>query len=44
VVKDGTLGFNEPWLVLAVWAMLGKPAMDSRFASSLLKPALGAAN
>ena len=44
VVKDGTLGFNEPWLVLALWAMLGKPAMDSRFTSSLLKPVLGAAN
>jgi hypothetical protein len=44
VVKDGTLGFSEPWLVLAVWAMLGKPALDSRFTSSLLKPALGAAN
>jgi len=44
VVQDGTLGFDEPWLVLAVWTMLGKPAVDSQFSSSLLKPALGAAN
>jgi len=43
VVKEGTMGFNEPWLVLAAWAMLGKPAMESRFTSSLLKPAVGAA-
>ncbi len=37
VVKDGTLGFNEPWLVLAAWLMLGKPAVDSLFHCSLLK-------
>ena len=44
VVKDGTLGFSEPWLIMVMWSMLGKPAIDSRFTSSLLKPALGAAN
>ena len=38
VVKTGTLGFDEPWLVLAAWNMLGKPAIDSQFTSSLLKP------
>jgi hypothetical protein len=38
VVKTGTLGFNEPWLVLAAWNMLGKPAIDSQFTSSLLRP------
>jgi hypothetical protein len=37
VIKDGTLGFNEPWLVLATWLMLGKPAVDSLFHCSLLK-------
>jgi len=36
VVKDGTLGFNEPWLVLATWNMLRNPAIDSLFTSSLL--------
>ena len=39
VVKDGTLGFNEPWLVLATWKMLGNPAIESLFTSSLLKQA-----
>jgi hypothetical protein len=43
VVKDGTMGFNEPWLVLATWLMLGqRPAVDSLFTSSLLKQAIGA--
>jgi hypothetical protein len=44
VAKDGTLGFNEPWLVLAAWAILGKPAIDYRFTSTLLKQAAAAAN
>jgi hypothetical protein len=39
VVKDGTAGFNEPWLLLAAWTMLGKPAVDNLFNSSLLTPA-----
>ncbi len=39
VVKDGTLGFNEPWLVLATWLMLGKPAVESIFHCSLLNQA-----
>jgi len=37
VVKNDTLGFNEPWLVLAAWNILGqKPAIDSKFTSSAL--------
>jgi hypothetical protein len=43
VVKDATRGFSEPWLVLAAWAMLRNPAVDSLFTSSLLKPAVSAA-
>jgi hypothetical protein len=43
VVKAGTLGFDEPWLVLAAWTMLQNPAIDSLFTSSLLKQASGAA-
>jgi hypothetical protein len=42
VVKDGTQGFNEPWLVLATWNMVKKPAVESLFTSSLLKRAAGA--
>jgi hypothetical protein len=42
VVKDATLGFDEPWLVLAVWNMLGKPAVESRFTSPLLERAAAA--
>jgi hypothetical protein len=41
VVKTGTLGFNEPWLVLATWNMLKKPAIQGLFTSSLFKPAVG---
>ncbi|MGA2196927.1 MAG: hypothetical protein ABSH40_16825, partial [Bryobacteraceae bacterium] len=43
VVKAGTLGFDEPWRVLAAWTMLQNPAIDSLFTSSLLKQASGAA-
>jgi hypothetical protein len=43
VVRDGTGGFDEPWLVLATWNMLQKPAVESLFTSSLLKSAGGAA-
>ena len=43
VVKDGTLGFDEPWLVLTAWNMLRNPAMESLFTSSLLKQASAAA-
>lgn len=39
VVKDSTFGFNEPWLILAVWNMLKNPALESLLTSSLLKPA-----
>ncbi|MBV9761382.1 MAG: hypothetical protein JO340_12520 [Acidobacteriaceae bacterium] len=42
VVTGGTRGFGEPWLIVATWKMLGNPAVDSRFTSSLLKLALGA--
>ena len=41
VVKDSTGGFNEPWLVLAVWNMLQNPAIVSIFTCSLLKQAVG---
>lgn len=45
VVKDATAGFDEPWLVLAIWYMLGgRAAISSLFTSSLLKPAVGAAS
>ena len=43
VVKDGTLGFNEPWLVLTSWLMLGSPTMNCLFTSSLLDRAAVAA-
>jgi hypothetical protein len=37
VVKNDTLGFNEPWLVLTVWNILGqRPEVDSKFTSSAL--------
>jgi hypothetical protein len=42
VVKDATLGFDEPWLVLAVWNMLGQPAVDTRFTSPMLERAAAA--
>jgi hypothetical protein len=44
IVKDGTQGFNEPWLVLATWEMLQKPAINVVFTSSMLKLAVGFAN
>jgi hypothetical protein len=37
VVKDSTQGFSEPWLVLAIWEMLGNPPIESLFTSSLIK-------
>ena len=37
VVKDGTMGFNEPWMILAAWNILGRPAIDSVFTSSLIQ-------
>jgi len=43
VVKDSTGGFDEPWLVLAMWSMLQKPAIESLFTSSLFKQAAGSA-
>ena len=36
VVKAGTLGFGEPWMVLAAWNLLGNPPMQTEFTSSLL--------
>lgn len=42
VVTDSTLGFSEPWLILATWKMLQNPAINSLFTSSLLKLALSA--
>jgi hypothetical protein len=44
VVKDGTQGFNEPWLILATWEMLQKPAINVVFTSSMLKLAVGFAH
>jgi hypothetical protein len=41
VVQDGTRGFDEPWLVLAIWYMLKRqPAINSLFTSLLLKAPL----
>lgn len=37
VVKDGTMGFNEPWMILAAWNILGRPTIDSLFTSSLMQ-------
>ena len=42
IVKDATLGFDEPWLILAIWNMLRKPAIETLFTSTLLKRAAGA--
>lgn len=36
VVKAGTLGFGEPWMILAAWNLLGNPPMQTEFTSSLL--------
>ena len=36
VVKAGTLGFGEPWMILAAWNLLGNPPMQVEFTSSLL--------
>jgi hypothetical protein len=44
VVKDGTRGFNEPWLILATWEMLQNPAINVVFTSSMLKLAAGFAH
>jgi hypothetical protein len=42
VVKDGTRGYNEPWLVLTAWNTIGHPTVDSLFTCSLLKQAMRA--
>jgi hypothetical protein len=34
VAKTSTLGADEPWLVLALWKMLGGPAVESIFTHS----------
>jgi len=34
VVKGSSLGFSEPWLVLASWAILENPAITSQFTSA----------
>jgi hypothetical protein len=34
-VKAGTLGFGEPWLILAVWNLLGNPPLVTQFTSSV---------
>ena len=39
IVKDGTLGYNEPWLILAAWNMLGNPALQIEFTCPLIKRA-----
>ena len=35
LVLDSTGGFDEPWLILAAWNMLGKPALQSMFSCSV---------
>jgi len=35
VVKTATNGFGEPWLVMAIWDMLGKPTIQGRFTSTV---------
>ncbi len=34
LAKTSTLGADEPWLVLALWKMLGGPAVESIFTHS----------
>ena len=36
VVKDSNRGFDEPWMMLATWQMLGEPELEVIFTSSLL--------
>lgn len=36
VVKAGTLGFGEPWMIVAAWNLLGNPPVQTEFTSSLL--------
>jgi hypothetical protein len=42
IVKDSNLGYNEPWMILTVWNLAGKPPITTNFISSLPQPALGA--
>lgn len=41
VVKDSTLGFDEPWLILATREMLQNPAIEILFTSPTIKRATG---
>jgi hypothetical protein len=43
LVTNSRSGSDEPWLALAIWKMLQKPAIEGVFTSSLLKRAVGAA-
>ena len=36
IIKDGALGYNEPWLILACWNILENPALNTMFTSSIL--------
>ena len=42
LVQDATRGFNEPWLILALWNMLQNPAIESAFTCSGSKHAVAA--
>lgn len=43
VVAQSSTGFNEPWLLIAAWSILGRPQqIKTMFTSSLLKPAMSA--
>ena len=42
VVKNWTIGYSEPWMVLASWNLTGEPTINAELVTSLPKPALGA--
>ena len=43
VVAQSSAGFNEPWLLIAAWSILGRPEqIKTMFTSSLLKPTMAA--
>jgi hypothetical protein len=35
IVKESNLGYNEPWMILTVWSLTGKPPITSEFFCSL---------
>ena len=42
VVKNSTIGYSEPWMVLASWKLTGEPAINAELVTSLPKPVLAA--